>query len=61
MVIKGLLQVTISPGSRSLVAAEHKVGAILRKAWNKIVRTGYVEHLYADPEEKADASQTLEH
>lgn len=51
----------VSPGSRSLVAAEHKAGAILRKAWNKIGRTGYVEYLYADPEEKANASQTLRH
>jgi len=32
---------------------------MLRKAWNQVV--GHMEELYADPEEKADASATSEH
>lgn len=43
MGIKGLLQMAVAPGSVSLVDAEYKVGAMMRKAWNKVVRTGHME------------------
>lgn len=57
MIIKGLLQMAVAPGSRTLVTAEHTASAMMRKAWNKVV--GHMEELYAGPEERVDTYRPL--